>query len=79
MFLTKSWFYHQDIWKSKLSEEMRFSRSTIVVIVYYASQILTSLVKHATHLFYVICKDFSHADWSCFAKMFICYTFNQTV
>ncbi len=57
---------------------MRFLRSTIIVIVYHVLQMLASLVKCATHLFYVICKDFSHADQSYFIKMFICYTFNQT-
>ena len=39
---------------------------------------LASLVKCATHLFYVICKDLSCANQLYFAKMFICYTFNQT-
>ncbi len=77
MFSTRNWFYHQDIQESKLSEKMRFLRSTIIIIVYHVLQTLTSLVKRATHLFCIICRDLSHADQSCFAKMFICYTFNQ--
>ena len=56
---------------------MRFLKSTVIVIVYHILQTLTSLVKHATHLFHVICKDLSHADQLCFAEMFIYYTFNQ--
>ena len=76
--LTRSWFYHQDIQELKLSEEKKFLRSTVIIIIYHVLQTLTSLVKCAIHLFHVICKDLSHADWSCFAKMFICYTFNQT-
>ncbi len=75
---TRNWFYHQDIQESEFNKEMRFLRSTIIIIVYHVSQMLASLVKHATHLFYIICKDLSYADQSCFAKMFICYTFNQT-
>ncbi len=43
MSLTKDWLYHQDIQESKLSEEMKFLRSTIVVIVYHVLQMLTSL------------------------------------
>ena len=78
MSSTKDWFYHQNIWESKFSEEMRFLRSTIIIIVYHILQMLTLLVKHVTHLFHIICKDFSYADQSCFAEMFICYTFIQT-
>ena len=78
MSLTKDWFYHQDIQESEFSEEVRFLRSTVIIIVYHALQMLTSLIKCVTHLFHVICKNLSHANQSCFAKMFICYTFNQT-
>ena len=43
MSLTRDWLYHQDIQESKLSEEIKFLRLTIVIIVYHASQMLTSL------------------------------------
>ena len=78
MSSTKDWLYHQDIQESKLNEKIRFLKLIIVIIVYHVLQMLTSLVKCATHLFHVICKDFFHADQLYFTKMFICYTFNQT-
>jgi hypothetical protein len=62
MFSTKDSFYHQDIQESELSEEVRFLRSTIVIIVYHILQMLTSLVRHVIHLFYVICRNLSHAN-----------------
>ncbi len=40
---TRDWFYHQDIQESELSEEMRFLRSIIIVIVYHVLQMFASL------------------------------------
>ncbi len=71
MFLTRNWFYHQDIQESELSKEMKFLRSIIIIIVYHILQMLTLLVKYVIHLFHIICKDFSHANQSCFVEMFI--------
>ncbi len=42
MFSTKYWLYYQDIQESKLSEEVRFLRSTIIIIVYHILQMLAS-------------------------------------
>ncbi len=78
MFLIKDWFYYQDIQKSELSKEMKFLKLIVVIIVYHILQMLASLVKHVTSSFCIICKDFSHANQLCLAKIFICYTFNQT-
>ncbi len=41
--LTKDWLYHQDIQESELSEEIRFLKSIIIIIVYHILQTLTLL------------------------------------
>ncbi len=43
MSLTRDWLYHQDIQESKLSEEMRFLKLIIIIIVYYILQTLALL------------------------------------
>ncbi len=43
IFSTKDWLYHQNIQESELSEEMKFLRLTVIIIVYHVLQTLTSL------------------------------------
>ncbi len=66
-------------WFIELQNRFNESRLSKILMIYVLNWVnnLTSW-QCATHLFCIICKDLSHADQSCFAKMFICYTSNQT-